>query len=45
MVLRRKIYGRLLSWKKECKDSKTLLVEGARRIGKSIIYEEYEHEF
>ncbi len=45
MVLKRKIYGRLLSWKKECKGSKALLVEGARLIGKSIICEEYEHEF
>ena len=45
MVLKRKIYRRLLSWKNECKGSKALLVEGARRIGKSIICEEYEHEF
>ncbi len=41
MVLKRKIYNRLLSWKNECKGSKALLVEGARRIGKSTICEEF----
>lgn len=39
--MRRKIYDKLLEWKRE-KDGKTaLLIEGARRIGKSYIAEEF----
>lgn len=41
MVFRRKIYGKLLSWKNEAKGSKAILIEGARRIGKSTICEEF----
>lgn len=41
MILRRKIYQRLLAWKEECHGTKALLVEGARRIGKSTICEEF----
>ena len=41
MVLKRKIYDKLLNWKKECNGSKVLLVEGARRIGKSTVCEEF----
>ncbi|WP_031491083.1 ATP-binding protein [Succinivibrio dextrinosolvens] len=41
MILRRKIYNKLLNWKKECSGSKALLIEGARRIGKSTICEEF----
>lgn len=41
MILRRKIYQRLLDWKEECHGTKALLVEGARRIGKSTICEEF----
>ena len=37
----RKIYGKLLSWKKESAGEKALLIEGARRIGKSTIAEEF----
>lgn len=40
-VLRRKIYSSLLEWKKECLGTKALLIEGARRIGKSTICEEF----
>ncbi len=40
-IFRRKIYDRLLAWK-EREDGKTaLLVQGARRIGKSTIVEEF----
>ncbi len=40
MMLKRKIYDKLLAWKKE--NGKTaLLIEGARRIGKSTIVEEF----
>lgn len=41
MILKRKIYGKLLAWKNESKGTKALLVEGARRIGKSTVCEEF----
>ena len=41
MILRRKIYQSLLNWKEECHGSKAVLIEGARRIGKSTICEEF----
>lgn len=41
MILKRKIYDKLLDWKKECNGTKALLVEGARRIGKSTVCEEF----
>lgn len=47
MILKRKIYKKLLEWKNECQGKKALLIEGARRIGKSTICEEFgknEHE-
>lgn len=41
MKLKRKIYNRLLTWKRECGGTKAILIEGARRIGKSTICEEF----
>lgn len=41
MVLKRKIYDKLLDWKKTCNGTKAILIEGARRIGKSTICEEF----
>lgn len=41
MVLKRKVYEKLLQWKKECGGKKAILVEGARRIGKSTVCEEF----
>lgn len=41
MVLERKIYKKLIEWKNESKGTKALMVEGARRIGKSTICEEF----
>ena len=41
MIFKRKIYQKLLDWKNETKGSKALLIEGARRIGKSTIAEEF----
>lgn len=41
MVLKRKIYDKLLDWKCECNGTKAILIEGARRIGKSTICEEF----
>lgn len=41
MLFKRTIYDKFLSWKKETNGKKALLVEGARRIGKSTIVEEF----
>ncbi len=41
MILKRKAYDKLLAWKNECNGSRAILVEGARRIGKSTIVEEF----
>ena len=41
MILNRKIYSKLLEWKNECQGKKALLIEGARRIGKSTVCEEF----
>jgi len=40
-MFRRKIYDRLLEWKQESNGRTALLIEGARRIGKSTIVEEF----
>ena len=41
MVLRRKIYKKLLEWKEKSQGTRALLIEGARRIGKTTICEEF----
>lgn len=41
MLFRRKIYDKFLQWKHEVGGTKALLVEGARRIGKSTVVEEF----
>ena len=40
-VFKRKIYDRLLEWKQRSEGRSALLVQGARRIGKSTIVEEF----
>ncbi len=40
-IFKRKIYNRLLQWKNEEKGRTALLIEGARRIGKSTIAKEF----
>ena len=40
-MFKRKIYNKLLEWKKESDGHTALLVEGARRIGKSTVVEEF----
>ena len=40
-MFKRKIYNELLKWKNESDKGKAVLVEGARRIGKSTIVEEF----
>lgn len=37
----RKIYNRILDWKTESKGNTALMIEGARRVGKSYIVEEF----
>ena len=41
LTFERKIYQELLAWKAEAHGEKALLIEGARRIGKSTIAEEF----
>ena len=41
MIFERKIYNKFLAWKQESHGRKALLVEGARRIGKSTVVEEF----
>lgn len=41
MIFKRKIYEKLVSWKANTKGTKALFIEGARRIGKSTIVEEF----
>ncbi len=40
-IFKRKIYGQILRWKKENEGKTALLIEGARRVGKSTIVEEF----
>lgn len=41
MAFKRKIYGKFLNWKENWASTRALLVQGARRIGKSTIAEEF----
>ncbi|MBR5623606.1 ATP-binding protein [bacterium] len=41
MLFKRKIYEKLLEWKRRSKGRSALLIEGARRVGKSTIVEEF----
>lgn len=46
MTFKRKIYDKFLAWKAEANGSSALLIEGARRIGKSTVAEEFaQHEY
>ena len=40
-MFKRKIYDELLAWKSASKGSTALLIEGARRVGKSTVVEEF----
>lgn len=40
-IFRRKVYQALLEWKQRSNGSSALLVEGARRVGKSTVAEEF----
>ena len=41
MEIKRNIYYKIAEWKKETNGTKALLIEGARRIGKSTVAEEF----
>ncbi len=41
MIFERKIYEKMINWKTGTKGAKALFIEGARRIGKSTIVEEF----
>lgn len=41
MIIKRKIYDKLKTWKEISNGSSAILIEGARRIGKSTIVEEF----
>ena len=43
IVMKRKVYQQLLDWKEKRNGEVALLVEGARRIGKSYIVEDLIH--
>ncbi len=46
MVFKRKVYDKLLKWKELSSGASAVLLEGARRIGKSTIVEEFaKHEY
>ena len=40
-MLKRKIFDTLIKWKRESKGSTALLIDGARRVGKSFIAEQF----
>ena len=42
--MKRKIYEELINWKKESNGEVALLIDGARRIGKSYIVEQFAKE-
>ena len=39
--MKRKIYDKLVKWKNSSKGKTALLIEGARRVGKSYIVQEF----
>ena len=41
MYFKRKAYDKLLEWKKQYSDKYAVLLEGARRVGKSTIAESF----
>lgn len=41
IIFKRKIYNKLLEWKESAQGSEALLIQGARRVGKSTLAEEF----
>ena len=45
-MFKRKIYSKMLEWKRDSDGKTALLIEGARRIGKSTVVKEFaENEY
>ena len=44
MIFRRKLYDKMLEWKKDWGGKYALLVKGARRVGKSTLVEEFANK-
>ena len=40
-MLKRKIYDKMLAWKKQSNGQTALLIDGARRVGKSFVVETF----
>ncbi len=43
MEIKRKIYDRMLEWKELDNGNSALFIEGARRVGKSYIAEQWQN--
>jgi len=43
-IFKRKVYNQILQWKEENNGSSALLIEGARRVGKSTIVEQFARQ-
>ncbi len=41
MILKRKVYDQLVEWKKNSNGSTAVMIDGARRVGKSFVAEEF----
>ncbi len=39
--MRRKLYDRLKAWKEQSRGESALMIDGARRVGKSYLVEEF----
>lgn len=43
-MLKRKIYAKMLSWKEKSQGKTALLIDGARRVGKSYIVKHFAEQ-
>ena len=41
ILMKRKIYDKIMDWKEKSNGKTALLIDGARRVGKSYIAEEF----
>ena len=44
MKIKRKLYSELVNWKNETQGRRALMIEGARRVGKSTIAEKFARD-
>ena len=45
VMFKRKIYSKMIDWKRDSEGKTALLIEGARRIGKSTVVEEFAKNY